>query len=161
MTNKKKAELFGLIIAVFAIIFDQASKFSILAFLPKGSSIKITEFLNLCLVFNFGTSFGLLNPETHIESCILVGVSILLIIFLIYVFFRMTNNTEKILCAGIIGGAIGNLIDRFLHGAVVDFIDVHYMDLHWPAFNVADSFISVCAVLLIVLSLFSNDKKCP
>jgi signal peptidase II len=62
------------------------------------------------------------------------------------------------LCSLVIGGAIGNLLDRFLHGAVVDFIDVYYKDWHWPAFNVADSFISVSIVCLVIFNLFLVKK---
>jgi signal peptidase II len=58
----------------------------------------------------------------------------------------------------VVGGAIGNLLDRFLHGAVVDFIDVHYGNWHWPAFNIADSFISVSIVCLVIFNLFLSKK---
>jgi signal peptidase II len=73
-------------------------------------------------------------------------------------FFKLNNPSERILCSLTIGGALGNLLDRFLHGAVVDFIDVYYGDWHWPAFNIADSFISVSIICLVVFNLFMAKR---
>lgn len=155
----KKNQIFSLLLCIFVIIFDQATKWSILAFLPQGSTINICPFLNLVLTFNFGTSFGLLSPSTIIEYYMIIALSVLCIIFLIYVFIKLKNTIEQILCSLLIGGAIGNLIDRFFHGAVVDFIDIYYNNWHWPAFNMADSFISCSAIGLLIYNLFSNEKR--
>ena len=161
LNNKKskKVQIFSLLLCVFVIIFDQATKWSVLAFLPQGSIINICPFLNLILTFNFGTSFGLLSPDTIMEYYMIIALSILCIIFLIYVFIKLKNTAEQILCSLLIGGAIGNLMDRFFHGAVVDFIDVYYNNWHWPAFNIADGFISCSAIALLIYNLFSSEKS--
>ncbi len=158
MSNIKKLNIFCLLLMLFIVIFDQASKFSVLAFLPRNACVNIFTGLNMVLIFNFGTSFGLLSPNTVIEYYLVIGIAILCLLFLIYIFCKTKIFSEKILCSLIIGGAIGNLCDRFLHGAVVDFIDVYYKDWHWPAFNIADSFISVSAILLIFTSVFGNSR---
>lgn len=159
MTSIKKLNVFCFLLSIFVIIFDQATKLSVLAFLPRNASISIFPGLNFVLTFNFGTSFGLLSPSTVIEYYLVIAVTILCLFFLIYIFLKTKAFSEKILCSLIIGGAIGNLCDRFFHGAVVDFIDVYYKNLHWPAFNIADSFISISAVLLIVVNLFSDKPN--
>jgi signal peptidase II len=79
--------------------------------------------------------------------------------FMLYLFFKLRTASEQILCSLLIGGAISNLLDRFFHGGVVDFIDMHYMNWHWPAFNIADSFISCSAIGLILCNLFSGVRR--
>lgn len=159
MNNVKKLNIFCLLLMLFVVIFDQATKFSILAFLPRNACIDVFPGLNMVLTFNFGTSFGLLSPSTIMEYYLVIAITILCLLFLIYIFFKTKVLSEKVLCSLIIGGAVGNLCDRFLHGAVIDFIDVYYKNWHWPAFNIADSFISVSAILLIFISVFGNSSK--
>jgi signal peptidase II len=158
MKTTPKTHLFCFLLSLFAITFDQATKWSILAFMPQERVIKLTSFLNLVLVFNKGTSFGLLSPSNLTEFYFIIILIILCIIFLIYMFFKLKSISEQILCSILIGGAIGNLLDRFFHGAVVDFIDVYYGNWHWPAFNFADSCISCSAFLLVILNLFSSKN---
>ena len=158
MQNNKKVYIFSLLLCFFVIVFDQASKWSILAFIPTGTVINIFPSVNLILTFNFGTSFGLLSPNTMVQSYMIIGLTMLCLIFLIYVFFKLKTTTEKILSSLLIGGAIGNLIDRFYHGAVVDFIDVYYNNWHWPAFNFADSAI-VCGACLLILDGAINRQN--
>jgi signal peptidase II len=135
------------------IVFDQASKWSVLAFLERGSVVEVCKYVNIILSYNLGTSFGLLSPATETQRCLIIVLSVLCISFLIYVFCKLRVITEKVLCGALIGGAISNLIDRFIHGGVVDFVDAHYEGWHWPAFNVADSVISLSAIFLIITSL--------
>ena len=156
MQNNKKVYIFSLLLCFFVIVFDQASKWSILAFIPTGTVINIFPSVNLILTFNFGTSFGLLSPNTMVQSYMIIGLTMLCLIFLIYVFFKLKTTTEKILSSLLIGGAIGNLIDRFYHGAVVDFIDVYYNNWHWPAFNFADACISCSVIYLLFYNLLSK-----
>ncbi|MDR3224301.1 MAG: signal peptidase II [Holosporales bacterium] len=151
--NLKNVHFFSICLGIFVIIFDQATKWSVLAFMEKGEKISVLPFVNLVLTFNYGTSFGLLTPYTGMQRYMITFVTILCIIFLIYVFFKLKTSTEKILCSFLIGGAIGNLLDRFSHGAVIDFLDFYYNNWHWPAFNVADAFISSSAFLLIIFNL--------
>lgn len=156
MKNNKKVLYFSLLLCLFVIIFDQATKWSILAFIPNGGIVRICSCLNLLLTFNYGTSFGLLSPHTLLQSYMIIGLTIACLIFLVYVFFKLKTVFEKILTAILIGGACGNLLDRFFHGAVVDFVDVYYNSFHWPAFNFADVCISCSVAVLLIYNLCSR-----
>ncbi|MDR1488426.1 MAG: signal peptidase II [Holosporales bacterium] len=158
MKYSKKLNFFCFLLCLLVVIFDQAAKFSILAFIPNGACINIFPSFNLTLTFNFGTSFGLLQPNTVMGQYVLIFATILCIIFLMYLFFKLKNQSEKVFCSLIIGGAIGNLCDRLIHGAVVDFLDIYYNNWHWPAFNLADSFISVSTIFIILQNLFMKRQ---
>ena len=159
MIRDKKLTWFCLVLCAFSILIDQASKWSILAFPPPGRFLNVFPGLNLVLTFNFGTSFGLLSPNTLLEYYFIIALTIICVLFLIYVFFKLKAPIEQLLCSLLIGGAIGNLLDRFFHGAVVDFIDVYYKNWHWPAFNLADSFITCGAIGLVLYNLFCSTAK--
>lgn len=158
MNQKQRITIFCLIICVFSIILDQATKLSIITFINSGSVVHICKYFNLILTYNTGTSFGLLSPNSLSEYYLLIILSILCIIFLITVLFKLYSATEKIFCSLLIGGAIGNLIDRFIYGAVVDFIDLYYKKYHWPAFNLADTLLCCSAFALIIYNLFFAQK---
>jgi signal peptidase II len=153
VTNLRRAHLFSILLGIFVIVFDQATKWSVLAFIERGTVIRVCKYANIVLTYNLGTSFGLLTPGTEAQKCMIIVLSIILVIFLVYVFCKLATIIEKVFCSLLIGGAIGNILDRFIHGGVVDFIDVHYEDWHWPAFNIADSFITTSAVMLVIVSL--------
>lgn len=153
MYNKKNL-IFCILLCLLTIILDQASKWVILSYLNFNSSINVFDGFNLVLVFNYGTSFGLLSPNTVHGTYCLMGLSLLLIIILFVAFFKFRNSIEKILLSMLIGGAIANLIDRIFHGAVIDFIDIYYKNWHWPAFNIADISITCSASCLILYNLF-------
>ncbi len=150
----------GLGLALLVIVLDQITKWWVLTdIMNPPRVIELTPFANLVLVWNRGVSFGLFNTQSDygpwILAAVAVGVSAILAVWL----FR---GPERIVGWGIgliLGGALGNVIDRLIHGAVVDFVDLHVGDAHWPAFNVADSAITVGAVLLILDSLFHRDKS--
>lgn len=156
--RQNKETLFCVLLTLFAVVFDQATKLSVLAFLPANGYIKVFEGFNIVLTFNSGTSFGLLSPKTVFGYYMIIGMTILCMIFLTYMFFKLRVFAEKVFCALILGGALGNLADRFIHGAVVDFLDVYYKNLHWPAFNFADMFISCGAIFLILYNLFCSKE---
>lgn len=121
--------------------------------------IEVLPFANVVLVWNRGVSFGLFNTASDYGPWILSGLAIAISIVLLIWLWR---GTERIVGLGIgliLGGAIGNVVDRLIHGAVVDFVDLHAGGAHWPAFNVADSAITVGAVLLVLDSLFHRDKS--
>mgnify|MGYP002632315600 CR=1 FL=1 len=146
----------GLLIAAIVIVLDQASKWWILlSVMNPPQLMEIMPVFNLVLTWNRGVSFGLFNIDSAASPWIL---SILAIV-IVGVLGRWLHRAEgKLMAAAlglIIGGALGNVVDRIVHGAVVDFLDVHWGTYHWPAFNVADSGITVGAILLIVDSLFS------
>jgi len=114
-------------------------------------TIPVTSFLNFALVWNKGVTFGLFNKNTqHFLPYILIGVAAL-ILFLLGRWLWRTGSTPVALALGaIMGGAIGNVIDRLRYGAVVDFLDFHYGTYHWYAFNIADAAIVTGVALLLL-----------
>ena len=158
MINKNSIYILCGLLFLFVVIFDQATKFSILAFIPNGTSVSICEYINLVVVYNYGTSFGLLHPSNMLQHYMMIGLTIGCVTFLSYTFFKLHNLIEKVLCSILIGGAVGNLIDRFIHGAVVDFIDIYYNHWHFPAFNFADACISCSVICFLLKSFFSKNN---
>lgn len=158
MYNRKKLT-FCLLICLLVIILDQASKWFVLSNLSINSVINIFPCLNIILVFNYGTSFGLLSPNTMYGTYCLIVISILLILILFIAFFKFRDSIEKILLSILIGGAIANLMDRVIHGAVVDFIDIYYKNWHWPTFNIADIAITCSSSCLILYNLFKKNNN--
>lgn len=147
-------------LATLVMALDQASKWWILKDVMAVPEVKeIFPFFNLVLAWNRGVSFGLFNNGSALNAWILPiltgGIAIGLIIWL----SKIDDKKLAFAIGLVIGGAIGNLIDRIVHGAVVDFLDVHVAGYHWPAFNVADSAICIGAAVLILDSLFSSDEK--
>lgn len=144
---------------------DQASKWWVLLdIMNPPRAIEILPFFNLVLVWNRGISFGLFQAGSDAGKWLLIGVAAIVCAVLLAM-LRKAENRRTVAAVGlIIGGAAGNVIDRFVHGAVVDFIDVHAAGYHWPAFNIADSAIVVGAGLLILDSLTAskhNDDNEP
>jgi signal peptidase II len=138
----------NIFVIFFILLGDQLSKFVIVKSLQPRENIGVLPFLNMVRVENKGITFGLLSGT--LQPFILIFVSLIIIVSLC---LWMRNKSEKyqLIISLIIGGAIGNLIDRFVHGAVIDFLDFHLLTYHWPAFNIADSAIvvGVFAVCLI------------
>ena len=121
--------------------------------------INVNEYFNLVLAWNNGISFGLFNNDNEINALIISLIAAVIIIFLIRLLSKSQSKKLSIGLGMIIGGAIGNVIDRSIYGAVMDFLDVHINVYHWPAFNVADSGITVGALILVFDSLFSQRKN--
>jgi signal peptidase II len=145
MSFEKYSKL--LIISAVIIALDQITKAIILKHLGLYHSIKIIPgFFSITHIHNPGGAFGFLaNQSTAVRVVVFLFVSILALGFIFY-FYQKTPPTHKMLATGfalIFGGAIGNLIDRVRFGTVVDFLDVYIKDLHWPAFNIADSAITI------------------
>jgi len=136
-----------LVISIVIIILDQITKAIILNHLELYHSIQIIPgFFSITHIHNPGGAFGFLaNQSPAVRVIVFLFVSILALGFIFY-FYHKTPETHKWLATGfalIFGGAIGNLIDRVRFGTVVDFLDVYINNLHWPAFNVADSAITI------------------
>lgn len=160
----------GTILAGLVIILDQISKWWIVEILmrPEGMSetpysgafpIEVVPFFNIVMVWNPGVSFGLFKSlDDSYRALALSGLSLTVAVFLLFWLFRSKGCLQIISLALIIGGAVGNVIDRVRFGAVADFLDVHVAGYHWPAFNVADSAITIGAVLLFVEALFSRRR---
>jgi signal peptidase II len=121
--------------------------------------IPVTSFFNLVLTWNNGISFGLFNNGSNLNALILSLLAIAIVIFLIMWLRKSETKRVAIGLGLIIGGAIGNIIDRGLHGAVVDFLDFHIHSYHWPAFIIADSCITIGAMILVFDSLFSPKPE--
>ena len=150
----------GLLLAIVIIVFDQITKWIALSGLNLGENpITVTSFFNLVLVWNRGVSFGMFNNAGAYGPMILSGIAIAVVLGLLY-WLRQAENRLTVMALGlVIGGALGNVIDRFRFGAVVDFLDFHIAGYHWPAFNVADAAICVGAVLLLLDGLLTPERQ--
>ncbi|MDA8711186.1 signal peptidase II [Alphaproteobacteria bacterium] len=146
-----------LILSIFLLIVDQSTKAIIVNSFDLYESIQIVPFFNLTFVVNYGFAFGFLNSPSLNQ--IIVSIVILsIIIYFLYLLIKTQDHIFKMCLVLILSGAIGNFIDRIFRGYVVDFIDIYVFNYHWPAFNVADSCISVGFVILIFNILFLNKK---
>jgi signal peptidase II len=145
----------GLATALGVAILDQLSKAAILVhFAGRTFDIdRITPFFNLVLTFNRGMSFGLFNAGSGLNALVFSLVAAAIVAGLIYWLRRVTGGFLAVAIGLIIGGAVGNVIDRIRLGAVVDFLDFHVGAWHWPAFNLADSAICVGVAALLLDSL--------
>ena len=142
----------GLVAALLAAATDQATKAWALASLwpPYGEGIAVLPVLNLRLGFNTGVTFGMLAESAADAVWALVAVKLLVVASLAWWLRRAASRTEAAALGLVIGGALGNVLDRLRQGAVTDFIDAHYAGWHWPTFNMADVAI-VCGVALLLL----------
>ena len=153
-----KETIIPLVVTIIVFILDRASKIKIISQQEKSSgSIFINDYLNLDLIWNTGISFGLLSQNANIYYHLISLVIFFVIIFLIFLIIKATF-IEKILYSLILGGAIGNLIDRLIFFAVPDFIDFHINNLHWFTFNIADIFITLGIILIIIQDLLLKKK---
>lgn len=153
--------LIAAIIAIISIVvLDLYSKWAIFEFLlhKDGQRLEITSFFNLVTVWNRGVSFGMFRDLSN-GPTILTCIGILISIYLFCLIWLEQNKMMVAALAMIIGGAVGNIADRIINGAVADFLDVHFLGYHWPAFNVADSFITCGVVLYLVADLFFKGKR--
>ncbi len=150
----------GLFLAILVLFLDQVSKLAILEWVkPQGAGIAITGFLAIVLVWNRGMSFGMFNTGDPIVPWILGAVAIAVAIGLLW---WLARARHWLVIAGlglVLGGAIGNFIDRVLYGAVVDFVLLHAGGWHFPAFNVADSAITLGVIALLWDSLFTKPES--
>ena len=149
------------IVIILVIFFlDRASKIYLLNLEISGTTIDfyINPFLNFYLVWNSGIGFGLASMDSNIYYHIITGIIVIVNLILIYLIFR-SKGIYAYLLALIIGGALGNLLDRIYYRAVPDFIDLHIANYHWFIFNVADIFISIGIACLIFVELFFNKSE--
>jgi signal peptidase II len=143
-----------LIISSTVLILDQITKALVHNLMPLYHSIEIVpNFVNLTYLRNTGAAFGFLSGNrSTLRLAFFLLISVVAIACIIYLLknLRPDRNIPAISLSLILGGAIGNLIDRLRMGEVIDFIDLHWHHLHWPAFNVADSAISIGVILLFI-----------
>ena len=145
--------LAGLVIAL-----DLATKYAVLQRFAYGERLPVTDFFNLVLVFNKGAAFSFLASAAGWQTAFFASIAVVASAVIGWLLLRQPG--KRLFCAGlalILGGALGNLHDRLLYGHVVDFLDFHVAGWHWPAFNVADSGITVGAGLLILESFLVRE----
>ena len=139
-----------LAIAIIVLLLDQLSKWAALSNLQMGMPVAVLPFMNWLLLFNPGAAFSFLAEGSGWQRWFFTFLGIGASIYIIWLLFK--SQSDKLLCIAlslILGGALGNVLDRVMYGAVVDFIDLYYANWHWPAFNIADSAICIGAALII------------
>ena len=139
------------------VILDQITKALVINFFDLYDSVVLLPIVNLTFVVNYGFAFGLLNNPSLNQ--ILVSLVILaIIIYFLYLLIKTQDKIFQLTLTLILAGALGNFIDRIFRGFVIDFIDIYIGKYHWPAFNIADSCITVGFVVLMINILFLNKK---
>ena len=147
-----------LLLAILVIVLDQASKAWVLASIPPNGGFALTDFFNLVFVFNRGAAFSFLSGADGWQRWFFLALAIGISAWLaLMIRQHATERLQPAALALILGGAVGNAVDRLLHGAVVDFLDFHYAGWHFWAFNVADSAISVGVALLLLHQLTHKE----
>ena len=147
-------------VAVAIVVADQVTKAVVLSMLAYGQRIEVAPFFNLVLVFNKGAAFSFLADAGGWQKWLFAGFALAAAVVVSVLIVR--NPYKRMFCTGlalILGGAVGNLIDRLRFGHVVDFLDFHAAGWHWPAFNVADSGITLGAVVLILESFIHSEER--
>ena len=159
--NIKKFIISVILILSLTVFIDQLTKYVAFIVLFKEQQVLIiNHYLNFRPVWNDGISFGMLQGYGNVGRVLFITTA-LIISLLIILYSKKLNIIGFVGYNMIAGGAIGNVIDRVVHGKVVDFIDVHYKEYHWPAFNMADSFIFIGVLLFIYneLKVFKGKKN--
>jgi len=150
-------------LSLLAVILDQGSKLVIAGSMQLYQSIPIMPYFNLTYVHNTGAAFSFLSEAGGWQRWFFAGLAFVISI-VIAVWLARLKQHETLLAVAlslVLGGAIGNLIDRLAYGYVIDFLDVYYQTWHWPAFNIADSAITLGVILMLVESfgLWKSEEK--
>tara|TARA_B110000967_G_scaffold55005_1_gene56399 strand:+ start:2278 stop:2763 length:486 start_codon:yes stop_codon:yes gene_type:complete len=152
----KNFHLVKILLVLLLIFLDQITKFYIEGNFTLFESLFINNFFSITFVVNYGFAFGFLNnPDSN-----QIIITLLLSIIILYISSLMFTNKDKIISLSfmaITAGAVGNVIDRVLRGYVVDFLDFNIFNYHWPAFNLADSYISI-GFIMIMISIVLGKK---
>jgi signal peptidase II len=158
--NREKNALVWLWLSLLVVILDQATKLWANTVLNFNDPVALLPFLNFRLLYNTGAAWSILADAGGWQRWFLSGLTVVISSFLLFWLLSLKRQQYWIASALalIIGGAFGNLIDRLIYGYVIDFIDIHYQNWHWPAFNIADSAISIGAVMLVVDALLWSKK---
>ena len=153
--KKENCYLLAIIFLIFGL--DRYSKIEIINNFSD-TSVYLNDFLNLDLIWNTGIGFGLLKSNTALFYNLISTLIGLVVIILFFLALR-SKSFDKIIYSIIIGGALGNFYDRVFYNAVPDFIDIHYRNFHWFTFNIADIFITVGIIALIIYDFFKINKN--
>ena len=152
----------SLAIATLVLLLDQLSKWSALSNLKLGITEEVLPFMNWLLLLNPGAAFSFLAQSSGWQRWFFTILGLAASLYILWLLRK--NQSDKILSWAlslILGGALGNVLDRIMYGAVVDFIDLHYGNWHWPAFNIADSAICIGATLIVFSELRKSFGKSP
>ena len=144
-----------------AVVGDQLTKTAALSLLSQGTAVPVLPGFNLSLGFNTGASFGMMGGFMAGKPLLMAALTGALTIAFAVMAFRAQPALERAGFALVVGGALGNIIDRLRQGAVTDFLDFYWRDWHWPTFNVADIAITLGAVLILAASLPVRRRKEP
>lgn len=144
---------YAFLIALVIFILDQFTKYLIKSYVGPYEIIRVLPFFNIVYVENIGSAFGMFKS---LGNFFFIAIAVLAVIFVTALIIKDRDN--RLAFSLILGGATGNLSDRIIHGYVIDFLDVYVGRRHWPAFNVADSALTI-GIFLIALGLFFEYKK--
>lgn len=148
-----------IILILILVLIDQISKYWILSFLELGESFNLLPFLDLTLIFNSGIAFGLLDNLGNLGSWLLYLLVTAIIIYFTYLTLKAESKTESLIMLLILSGGLGNVIDRTIHGYVVDFVHFNFNGYSFYVFNFADSLITVGAILYIWFFFIRNKDE--
>ncbi len=152
--------ILGLIIAAVAIVIDQLSKYYVLhVFLGVNAYEPLTGWFSIVRAWNTGVSFSMLNNYGNVGAWLLSALAVGIVLVLFHWLKKEDNRLTQVALGMIMGGALGNVIDRVRYGAVFDFLDFYIGEAHWPAFNAADSFICLGAGIIIAQAVVAKLKQ--
>ncbi len=148
-------------VALVIVIADQITKIWVDTDMTLYQSIPVIDgFFSLTYVRNTGAAFSMFADMSEAYRIpFFLAVAVIAVVGILYFVYSTPKSQKLVLlaCGFVLGGALGNLIDRVAYGSVIDFLDVYWGDWHWPAFNVADSFITIGVALLLLSSVFAKD----
>lgn len=155
-----KQKIYSLSSLVILILIDQLSKEFLITYLKTQPIyvLEVTPFLDFVYAWNYGISFGLFQQYLHYSNFAFILLNSIIILYLTNTLTKSDSPLTQVALTLIIGGALGNIIDRLLRGAVFDFLYFYYQDYAFPAFNLADSFITIGAGIFIYQYLFKTKK---
>jgi|TARA_B110000881_G_C18500693_1_gene476705 signal peptidase II len=148
----------SLLVVFLVFILDRLTKIAIINHQLNGQSIVVNDYLNFELIWNTGIGFGLLSQNANIYYHLISLMIFFVIIFLVYIITKAIF-LEKVLFSLILGGAVGNFYDRLIYFAVPDFIDFHINNFHWFTFNIADIFITLGIIIIIIKDLIFKKNE--
>jgi signal peptidase II len=160
----RRNRIVGLAIALAIFLFDQATKYVVtnLLQLPQRQSIELLPFFKLEWVRNYGVSMGYLTADSEMSRWLLVALTAAISLFVAAWLWREKRRDDSMALAFVLGGALGNILDRIRLGYVVDFADLHFGDIHpFLVFNVGDAAITIGVLLLLVRALLTRERKAP
>lgn len=159
---KTKTPINWLWLSMLIILLDQATKYWVTHSMALFDSVAVIPYFNITLLHNYGAAFSFLADAGGWQRWFFIALALIVTAAVVFWLRKLPKENHRFLAIGlalIIGGALGNVIDRAMYGYVIDFIDIYYGTWHWPAFNVADSAITVGAIIMIIDSLFLEPRR--